>query len=104
MGCGEATKKACANLKRARGLPWPIRAGQSDHKLLIGDLRRRSRGTKHKGGTLCISKSKEWNGLARSPMRATYPTSLTRVKCVALPNPELLSRLQARLFLQMTSR
>ena len=28
-------------------------------------------------------------------MRATYPTSLIRVKCVALPNPELLSSLRA---------
>lgn len=68
--------------------------GQSDHKLLIGDLRGRSRATKNKGGTLCISNSKEWNGLALSPMRATYPTSLKRVTCVALPKPELLSGLQ----------
>ena len=64
--------------------------------MLIGDLRR-SRATKLKGGTLCISKSKEWNGLALRPIRATYPTSLIRVKCVALPNPALLSGLHAGL-------
>lgn len=39
----------------------------------------------------------EWNGLARSPIRATYPASLMRVKCVALPDSELLSCLQAEL-------
>lgn len=47
-------------------------------------LREDQRATKHKGGIVCISKSKEWNGLAPGPMRATYPTSLRRLKCVAL--------------------
>lgn len=47
-----------------------------------------------KGGTVCISKSKEWNGLARSPKRATYPASLMRLKRGALPEPELLSCLR----------
>lgn len=50
-----------------------------------------------KGGTVCISKSKEWNGLAPSPKRATYPASLMRLKCGALPEPELLSWLRTSL-------
>lgn len=50
-----------------------------------------------KGGTVCISKSKEWNGLAPSPKRATYPASLMRLKCGFLPEPELLSCLRASL-------
>lgn len=50
-----------------------------------------------KGGTVCISKSKEWNGLARSPKRATYPASLMRLKRGALPEPELLSCLRTGL-------
>lgn len=100
--CEGATEKGRANQNKAPSPPWPIRAGQSDHKLLISDLRGRSKGTEHKGGTLCISKSKEWNGLAPSPTRTTYPTSLKRVKCVALSNTELLSGLQACFILQMT--
>lgn len=50
-----------------------------------------------KGGTVCISKSKEWNGLAPSPKRATYPASLMRLKRGALPEPEPLSRLRTGL-------
>lgn len=35
---------------KAPGLRWPIRAGQSDHKLLVGAPRARSEATEHQEG------------------------------------------------------
>lgn len=48
-----------------------------------------------KGGTACISKSREWNGLAGSPERAAYPASPTRPKSGAPAGTGACSFLQA---------
>lgn len=68
-GCKGDTRKRPGKLKSGLG---QLEGGQSDHKSHAGNVgEQRSEAAEEKlGGTVCISKSKEWNDLAPSPTRS----------------------------------